>query len=884
MPIKQKIPPLVQGMSQQAPELRNPSKLDLQINCISDPVHGLGKRPGTEHVQQLAGFVANRETFVHWIERDEDERYIVAVDGSSLRVFDLEGNTYPVLRTDPTAVGYLAAIRPRRSLDALTVSDRTYLSNDQKIVKLLEDTVADVTPQALVWVRAGNYSTEYGVKVDSSTVLFTTHGTGGNASDGTSLTNQDREESIKTSTIADRLANGWTTGQLGGTDPNGLSSTGLDGLSGFSATLEPDGNVILFEKDDGLDFDISTIDSVADSQLQVIKNQADSFADLPPRAPDGYTVHIVGLDGVNDDDYWVRFNADDDSGAISKGYWEETAAPGSRGTLDPETMPRALDRKQDDIEGTVTGVPFGLYFELVQPNWDPRPSGDDETNPAPSFVGGTIDSMFLMANRLSFASGSNIVASRTGDFGQLFKTSALSLTDDDRIDATINVAKAVNVKYAVPQSQEIILIGEVAQVSIPTDEVITPANFRFSNATNLDVDVTARPAVSNRSMFAAFRSTQFSGVREHSATGISGLEDATEVTLDNPRLIRGRVTQLETADEVSTLFIRSDGTPQRIYVYRWLNNGQNRIQSSLSYWTIGGDVLSLKVYDGYLWMIVSRPDGVTLEKMALDAMATQDSQLLPFRLDRFTSLNAPPAANSDVVVDDGGTMGDGGTDVGGATGTGGISGGGGGFGGSGLGIGDALGEPGGSTSSTTSGGITTPTSAVVELSIPYAAPSDLVVLDARRGVRIPYELVSGDPTRVLLPSYAASTSIIVGVPYRASGILGQTLRRIQTGQGLSAATSGRLQVYRYWVTFNQSGPFFVYPIWKNSVGTLTEVARIHTVGSDITVADYQDGVEDIPIYEESSNHRLGFLSDSYWPFWITSAEWEGEFFQNAQQI
>ena len=47
------IPNLINGVSQQPPEIRLPSQCEVQENGISSVVNGLEKRPGTEHVKKL---------------------------------------------------------------------------------------------------------------------------------------------------------------------------------------------------------------------------------------------------------------------------------------------------------------------------------------------------------------------------------------------------------------------------------------------------------------------------------------------------------------------------------------------------------------------------------------------------------------------------------------------------------------------------------------------------------------------------------------------------------------------------------------------------------------------------------------------------------------
>lgn len=861
MPMSQKIPPIVQGMSQQAATLRNPAAGDLQLNAISDPIRGMGKRPGTEHVSILQGVTNRAEGFVHYIERDGEETYIFTFDGTLPKVHDLTGLNYPVIATDLTALAYLASSNPRRDLDALTVSDRTYLTNTDETVSL-SDTLTDaLVEEAVVWIRGGAYDTSYRVTLDGNEIIYTTH----RSTQDTGATGIT-ETTIKTDWIASKLANGSTAGENSDSaSAPSPSGSGLAGVSGFTITRYD--NYIHIKKTDESSFTISATDGVGDTHIEVAHVTVPAFSDLPPSAQHDMVIKVKGLEESDNDDYWLKFVAKDGSG-FGEGVWEETPAPETQSTFDGESLPRFLDRKQDDSSGTATGVPYQIYFELGMPGWKSRPAGDDDTNTAPSFVGRSIDTAFLLAGRLAFASGPNVIASRVNDFDQFWKTSAISLTDDDRIDATISTAKAISIKQVVPQTQEVLLIGDTAQVSIPTDEIITPANFRFSPATTSRVDVTARPAVSNRSMFLPFRSTEYSGIREHSTTGIQGLKDSTTITLATPELLLGSVIRMDVADEINTLYTQTDGNLKRIYVYRWQDNGPQRVMSSMSYWSFAGAVLGLKVIQGYLWILVDRPDGVCLERVALDPMATQPGQTLPFRLDRFSVLTAPPTNPADPGDPPDGD--DGGPDTPG---------------------GGVIVFGGGEvpfdreTAPAAVGPITRPVNATVELSIPYEATSSMQVVNAVTGVEVPYTTVPGDRTRLTVDAMNASSALVIGLPFTHIFDFSETYPFVSSATGLTALTGGRLQLIRFHVDYFESGPFNLTPMYiTGAPGAATVAAHLHDLGDLLTTVSLRSGTAEVPIYDRSDNVRVRISSDSFWPCWITSAEWEGEYFKGTQSI
>lgn len=102
MKVSDAIPNLVNGISQQPASHRLASQGEAQENAFSSIVEGLRKRNPTSHLAKLtSGELA--DAFVHIINRDTVERYVVIITRGSLRVFDFTGAEKTVVAHDATA-------------------------------------------------------------------------------------------------------------------------------------------------------------------------------------------------------------------------------------------------------------------------------------------------------------------------------------------------------------------------------------------------------------------------------------------------------------------------------------------------------------------------------------------------------------------------------------------------------------------------------------------------------------------------------------------------------------------------------------------------------------------------------------------------------------
>jgi hypothetical protein len=175
------IPNLIGGISQQPPSVRTSSEAQDILNAVPSAVEGLTKRPPSEFVYTVTNSGTNPQLFpvatppfIHVIERDNDEKYILTIaNDGTIYVNDTAGTkktiTYEVLSSVTSTVG--TALASQRC--ALTIGDVTFIANKTTSV-LANSTVKTASPEnynraGLIWIRQGNYGRTHTVKISDST-------------------------------------------------------------------------------------------------------------------------------------------------------------------------------------------------------------------------------------------------------------------------------------------------------------------------------------------------------------------------------------------------------------------------------------------------------------------------------------------------------------------------------------------------------------------------------------------------------------------------------------------------------------------------------------------------------------------------------------------
>ena len=233
--VSRAIPTLLRGVSQASDSSKQADHADIQDNADSNPVVGLIKRSGIQHVTNLSTQSLGN-VHIQTINRDVNEQYVAIFSNGSVKVYDLQGNEKTVETPDGTT--YLNTTNPRSEIKTVTIADFTFVVNTS-VATAMDTTLSGGTgTKAIIFVEQVSNNTIYTVTVDGVTVTDDT----------------TNDSTLSTSGVANDLA-------------NGLAS----GLTGFDVTRN--GSVIYVRKTDGSNFSIdgSPIDGRNALDLDMIK-------------------------------------------------------------------------------------------------------------------------------------------------------------------------------------------------------------------------------------------------------------------------------------------------------------------------------------------------------------------------------------------------------------------------------------------------------------------------------------------------------------------------------------------------------------------------------------------------------------------------------------
>lgn len=598
---------------------------------------------------------------------------------------------------------------------------------------------------------------------------------------------------------------------------------GLGQYIGTFYELQTKNNTIWIRRKDGGDFSVSAEDTRSNTQITVFKDKVQRFSDLPTVGPRGYVVEVYGDSSSSFDNYYVSFVPSEDNENFGTGVWKETVKPGIPYRLDPATMPHALVREAD---GTFT------FREL---EWTERVCGDEKSASLPSFVGRKLNAVFFYRNRLSFLSGENVVMSEVGEFFNFFPTTVTTMIDSDRIDVAASHVRNNILQHAAIFSGGLLLFSDQCQFSLEYDTTLSNSTVSVKPVTEFEASSPAVPVSSGKTVFFGTERGQYSGVREYiTLPDNSDQNDAADVTAHVPRYIRGRIRSFTCSTNEDVLMILSEDEPNSIYVYKYCWNGSEKIQSAWFRFSMQGSVLGCFFVNAMCYLVVQYADGVYLEKMNFAPGVKDDWNTFEYCIDR----KVTESELVSIVYD--------------------------------------------SAERRTA------------LRFPYPLPEGVTpVIVSRKsetqqtGYGFLYDNVvvdEEDRTLVTVRGNASGRPLYAGLPYTSSYIF-STLA-LRQDQKSNAITTGRLQLRSMTLNCANTGylEIKVTPTFRDT-STYVFTGRELGHGSNILgEMPLYSGTIKCPLLSLNTQVSIEATSDSFLPFSIVNASWEGFYNMRAQRI
>jgi hypothetical protein len=673
------VPNLAQGVSQQPDNLRYPGQCDEQINAWATVVEGLVKRPNTRHTSKLFTSKVSNDAFVHFIDRDDDNQFAAVIDNNDISLFDLSDGTEKTVSISANAQSYLNNVTtPRTDVKALTVADYTFIANKEQTVSLGSTVSSTLAYEALVFVKLGDYDKQYAVHtifagtdgefdtsddVEQAFDITSGDGVGGVGSDADTIVIATQlYDALNNGGTADFVASATVTHAGNNYDPANPPAVTFDntGTGGSGATaiaaVSTGGNVTAIiitnggsnyssapaitianppsggnvatatavlgtvaafngtvERQDAVikltateDFRIHTNDGLADQGLGLVYKEVSNITDLPAKAFNNFRVKVKGDTELVQDDYYVIFQTKDGND-FGEGTWVEDVGYGVKTEINANTMPLQL-------------VPDATFnnWTLDVADWSDRLVGDDDTNPAPTFVGSKINDMFFFKNRLGILTNDSVVFSEADEFFNFWRATVLQLLDSSRIDVGVSHTRVSVLKHAVPFQEKLLLFSENTQFVLRGTDLLTPKTVSITPATEYNSTPEIRPIVLNNYVYFPFKRNGYAGVTEYFVDNDTNIFDAAEVTAQVPTYIESDVIAMAGTSVENVLALVNNQNRKEIFVYKFFWQGKEKIQSAWQKFTLSRDVIGLDFIESNLHLVTNDTTSTYLEVLPLE--------------------------------------------------------------------------------------------------------------------------------------------------------------------------------------------------------------------------------------------------------------------------
>lgn len=411
---------------------------------------------------------------------------------------------------------------------------------------------------------------------------------------------------------------------------------------------------------------VEVSDSGGSDFIVGVSNQTRSSDEVTPIHTPGKVLKVAPKGNEDGAYYLIAAPKNEDNLATYQDViWREAA-----GTVQTPTFMFALATV---VNGTMyaastpallTALIFAEEAEtLAVPALEVSAAGDVESNLPPPFFANGITGLFVFQDRLGILAGGELAMSQTGKYFNFYRTSVLTVPDDDPISGGALGSEGDIMRKAALYDRNLIIFGDRAVYNISGRTVQTPQTFSISVQLNVDNTSFAQPVGAGQNVSFLKEDSQMAASRMMQVR--AGLFQDSPVVDDASKQLRdyinGTPAELVSLVSPDVIFVRTEhffktqggyprARPWGLYVYHYLDqaNGE-RVMDSWSSWewstalgtpvgigaANGGDALQLYT----LRFGINEAGAQTRGLLALSCSARPDPTGLPY-LDGLTRGNA----------------------------------------------------------------------------------------------------------------------------------------------------------------------------------------------------------------------------------------------------
>jgi hypothetical protein len=627
--------PLVQGVSEQTPELRRSGQLGEMVNMIPDPVEGLTRRPGAV----LRASTAFTGTPSGWrsIEHTQDGNdYVIlyragAGTGSVLLAFNKTTNQFIPVQTDP-GDPFLISLTNNGVAAIASAGNRIYIAaNNTPVVGTSTQkwNAGNLADKAAVWFRGPAYNRRFrltfqktgawsiitgtgtGLSIDANdsskayaeyTTVSSQYGGTLNTSDIPASASDYQKQVNDRVNAYNSAVNQWITSAAKDVVPQAVAGRFIQTLLFSTIPVTPATPNTYATKFDGLRMElprtvdgpqplgatlffsgltnITATDDGNGELIRAVGNDVSSVTDVTTHHWFDKVVRVKAS-GTSPALYLkaVKKSAAD-SGTFGEVTWVET--PGVEHSISSGLFFAKIKAGVVYLAGSATRL--ALLTGDEEPDWAVSQCGDDDTSPRPHFVGKQITMLAVFQERLFIGSGSTVSVSASKDYLNFFRKSVTTLTADDAFEMAPAGSSSDTLRSSVLFNKDLVIFGDSRQYGVGGGNTLTPAGANMSVRANIADASAAPPVVTNNLVFYAQPGERASSVHQI-VTGVT--EDSLQSYSVSTQLVRyllGAPVELSSHAKPDILLFRTSAFSDRLFTFFYLDTDQGRRQDAWGTW------------------------------------------------------------------------------------------------------------------------------------------------------------------------------------------------------------------------------------------------------------------------------------------------------------
>lgn len=315
--------------------------------------------------------------------------------------------------------------------------------------------------------------------------------------------------------------------------------------------------------------------------------------------------------------------------------WEQTAPPNQADAqIDNTLMPVQMQR-------TAAGSPATFTISLT--SWDPRISGDQNSNPTPSLWrdGDKITDISFDRDRLVLCGDAHIVYSAQGDLFNVYIDDVANLTDADPIDLDIAAEDVSLCNFLLPADDSHFVFcknGQVFDANAP--DTLSATSIRFTKVDRFDLITAVRPRRMRNRVYIASKKGDYGEIREYYYREETVSQESDSLSEHVWSLLP---TTLKTIlpNEDHDVVVCVDEDSRTLYMLQMHRSGVQRDQEAWTKLQLPSDyrIVDACFLGNELFMLVETTGAVfSLEKLDLSRAAAETGMPFPVHLDRLMTL------------------------------------------------------------------------------------------------------------------------------------------------------------------------------------------------------------------------------------------------------